>query len=100
MITKHLRLKWLDRYGEKPTEKEIEAILSCGALACESREMRYPNGDPWNSPGVYVDFKRGIALLADETPEDSVRVITMLDERDMRRPVQVPKLRVVGISNR
>ena len=105
VLTKHLVEKWSERYGVEPTEREIEEILECGALACQSMRMAYPDGRRWNSPGVYIDFKRGICLLTDETPHNSIRVFTFLDVSDMARAEtqgrgENIKLRAVGIGNR
>ena len=105
VLTKHLLEKWAERYGAEPSEAEIHRILECGALACQSMRMAYPDGRRWNSPGVYIDFEKGICLLTDETPHNSVRVFTFLDGEDMDRGAcdvsrDTRVLRVVGIGNR
>lgn len=102
VLTQHLKEKWVERFGLEPSEADIVGILQRGALASESRAMAYPDGRRWVSPGMYIDFERQVALLTDETPQNSVRVITFLSREDMRagRGRTAPVLRAVGIGNR
>jgi len=82
-ITKHFEEKWRERYGYCPGEREIEGILVHAALAQRSKRVALANGGVSHEPSIYVDFDRCICLLVDETPHNSVRLITFLDPADM-----------------